>query len=622
MNLQPAYDIVTLNVLVNAFHAIAEEMGINLLRSARSTIIREARDCSCALFDPEGRIVAEAEHIPVQMSSLSLPMRACLAKHGGIRPGEVFLTNDPYIGGQHLQDITIFTPIFHGQTLLGFSGSIAHHVDIGGGAAGLTFDAKEFYEEGLRFTAMKLTLKRDFRINGSFHDIVHSNFRAPETTWGDIQAQLAANELGRRRVLELAERYGAGELVRYMGGAMEYSERMMRSAISAIPDGDYEAEDAIDDGVFQKDPIPIRVTLRVSGSRMTVDFTGTAPQVDEFLNVPLGSTYSSAYSSIKMALTAGSETIPANDGCYRPIRIEVPYGSILNPKPPAAVRARMCGAYRLFDAILMALQRALPDRVPALGFHANTTSGVSQFKDGKFSIFIEDIGGGWGGNPLRDGADMLDAPLSNCIITPIEAVELDHPFLMVKRYELLPDTGGAGKHRGGLGSSREYEVLEDGAEFFGYSDRHRFPPPGRPAASPAAVAPFGCCATMRRSSCPRRLASSCARAMSSGWLLVVAAASGARLIARLKRFCVISPTARSAGLTCLRTTRMPPLLSGTLQQFPARQEHDHRLLRRDRCWWHLHRCGHGDRRWPDSGGEGNHRGQPIAERGGGGRQAR
>ena len=186
-------DVVTLNVLVHAFHAVAEEMGINLLRSARSTIIREARDCSCALFDPKGRIVAEAEHIPVQMSSLSLPMQACLAKHGSIAPGEVFLTNDPYIGGQHLQDITIFTPIFAGSTLVGFSASIAHHVDIGGGAAGLTFDAKEFYEEGLRFTAMKLNLERDFGRNGLFHDIVHSNFRAPETTWGDIQAQLAAN---------------------------------------------------------------------------------------------------------------------------------------------------------------------------------------------------------------------------------------------------------------------------------------------------------------------------------------------------------------------------------------------------------------------------------------------
>jgi N-methylhydantoinase B len=150
----------------------------------------------------------------------------------------------------------------------------------------------------------------------------------------------------------------------------------------------------------------------------------------------------------------------------------------------------MCGAYRLFDAILMALQKALPERVPALGFHANTTSGVSQFKNGQFSIFIEDIGGGWGGNPVRDGADMLDAPLSNCIITPIEAVELDHPFLMVKRYELLPDTGGVGKFRGGLGSAREYEVLEDGAEFFGYSDRHRFAPPGAAGGEPGTRGAF------------------------------------------------------------------------------------------------------------------------------------
>lgn len=484
------FDVLTLNVLVNAFHAIAEEMGVNLLRSARSTIIREARDCSCALFDPQGRIVAEAEHIPVQMSSLSLPMKACISKHGAIRPGEVFLTNDPYIGGQHLQDITIFTPIMHNGILLGFSGSIAHHIDIGGGAAGLTFDAKEFYEEGLRFTAMKLNVKRDFGRNGAFYDIVHSNFRSPETTWGDIQAQLAANEVGRRRIVELAERYGAHELVRYMGGAMDYSERMMRNAIRIIPDGVYTAEDSIDDGVFHKDPIPIRVKLIVAGDSMTVDFAGTSPQVDEFLNVPLGSTYSSAYSSVKMALTAGGETIPANDGCYRPIKIDAPYGSILNPKPPAAVRARMCGAYRLFDSILMALQKALPDRVPALGFHANTTSGVSQFKDGVFSIFIEDIGGGWGGNPIRSGADMLDAPLSNCIITPIEAVELDHPFMMVKRYELMADTGGAGKNRGGLGSAREYEILEDGAEFFGYSDRHRFAPPGTAGGEPGSRGTF------------------------------------------------------------------------------------------------------------------------------------
>lgn len=475
MNLDP----VTLNVFISAFHAIAEEMGVNLLRSAHSTIIREARDCSCALLDWEGRIISEAEHIPVQMSSLSLPMKACLKKYAGkIGPGEVFVTNDPYIGGQHLQDITIFSPIFAGKQLLGFAGSIAHHVDIGGGSAGLTLGAREFYEEGLRFTAMKFNRREDFARNGIFYDIVHSNFRAPKVTWGDLQAQLAANEVGRRRILELVERYGLPTVKGYMGAAMDYSERRMRAAIAEIPDGRYIAEDSIDDTIGSDKPVPIRVAVEVKGETIHVDFAGTAPQIAEFLNVPLGSTYSSTYSAIKMALTSGTDAIPANDGCYRPIAIDVPYGSILNPAPPAAVRARMCGAYRAFDAVLTALQQALPARIAGLGFHANTTVGLTQRREDEFSIFIEDIGGGWGGNPQRDGADMLDAPLSNCLITPVEAIELDHPFILMRRYEFLTDTGGAGAHRGGLGSVREYEVLEDGVELFGYSDRHRFAPRG------------------------------------------------------------------------------------------------------------------------------------------------
>lgn len=484
-------DIMTLNVLINSFHEIAEEMGVNLLRSARSTIIREARDCSCALLDARGRIIAEAEHIPVQMSSLSLPMRACLQKFGGkIGPSEVFVTNDPYIGGQHLQDITVFTPVFSRSRLIAFTGSIAHHVDIGGGAAGLTFDAKEFYEEGLRFTAVKYDLKRDFAKNGSFYDLIHSNFRVPHITWGDLQAQLAANEIGKRRLLELVNRYGLRTLQFYMDAVMAYSERRMRAAIRKIPPGRYEAEDWIDDGVFRKEPIPIRAALDIRGDGIAVDFAGSSPQVEEFLNVPIGSTYSSTYSCIKMVLTSGQEPIPANDGCYRPITIRAPYGSVVNPAPPAAVRARMCGAYRIFDALLKAFQQAMPERVSALGFHANTTSGLSRFADGKFSIFIEDIGGGWGGNPRGDGADMLDAPLSNCLITPIEAVELDHPFILIRRYELLPDTGGPGRHRGGLGSVREYEVVEDGVEFFGYADRHRFAPDGTVGGLPGSTGHF------------------------------------------------------------------------------------------------------------------------------------
>lgn len=483
-------DAATLNVLMSAFHAAAEEMGVNLLLTARSTIIREARDCSCALLDPEGRIIAEAEHIPVQMSSLSLPMRSCLDKHGPIGPDEVFVTNDPFLGGQHLQDITIFSPIHLDGRLLGYAASIAHHVDIGGGSAGLTLGAREFYEEGLRFSALKLRRDVDFAPGGVFHDLVHANFRAPRTTWGDIQAQLAANEVGRRRILELADRYGVDLLLASMTAGMAYSERLMRAAITEIPDGRYTAEDWIDDSIASSDPIPIRVAVEVAEDAITVDLTGSAPQIAEFLNVPFGSTCSAVFSAVKMALTAGRETIPANDGCYRPIRIVAPKGSILNPQLPAATRARMCGAYRAFDAILLALRTAIPDRAAGLGFHVNTTIGFTRREEDGYSIFIEDIGGGWGGTPGGDGADMLDAPLSNCRITPVEAVELDHPFLRVLRYELLPDSGGAGTHRGGLGSVREFEVLADGVSFFGYADRHKKAPEGAAGGAPGSTGSF------------------------------------------------------------------------------------------------------------------------------------
>lgn len=516
-------DTTTLNVMMSAFHAISEEMGVNLLLTARSTIIREARDCSCALLDAEGRIISEAEHIPVQMSSLSLPMRACLAKHGrDISPDEVFVTNDPFLGGQHLQDITIFSPIYDQGRLLGFSASIAHHVDIGGGSAGLTLGASEYYQEGLRFSALKLRRKEDFAKGGVFHDLVHGNFRAPRTTWGDIQAQLAANEVGRRRILELVARYGADAVVHYMGAAMDHSERLMRAAIAAIPSGRYEAEDFIDDSIGSDAPIPIRVALEIGEDTIAVDLTGSAPQIGEFLNVPLGSTSSSVYSAIKMAVTAGRETIPANDGCYRPISISAPLGSIVNPLPPAATRARMCGAYRVFDAILMALRQAMPERSAGLGFHVNTTIGLTRSEGESYSIFIEDIGGGWGGTPTGDGADMLDAPLSNCRITPTEAVELDHPFIRVKRYELLPDTGGAGRWRGGLGSVREFEVLAEGVSFFGYADRHRNAPSGWAGGHAGTVGSF----TIIREGQPISLPSKTAFALKRGDVARVVSGGG------------------------------------------------------------------------------------------------
>lgn len=472
-------DPVTFNVVLNSLFQITEEMGINLLLSARSTIIREARDASCALLDSSGQIVAQAEHIPVQLCSLSLPLKSCLAKHGSIRPGEAFITNDPYSGGQHLQDIIIFSPIFYRGELIAFSGSIAHHIDIGGASAGMTYDATEYYQEGLLLPSLKVNVARDFRRGGLLHDLFRANFREPTTTLGDIKAQLAANRTGEMRLIELVEKKGLDLVKDCMAASIDYSERLMRAAIKSMPDGEYEASDMLDDGVFAPDPIPIKLKLAIADTNIKLDFSGTGPQRKEFINSPLGSTLSTIYSCVKMVASIFSGApIPANEGINRPIEALVESGSLLNPIPPAPVRARMCTCYRVFDSIIMAFQKAMPEKMPALGFHVNTTSGLSHFSQGKYRIFIEDIGGGWGGTPERDGADFVDTPLSNCKITPVEAIELDHPYMMIERFELLPDSAGAGKCRGGLGMVRQYRVLEDGVEFFGYADRHKFAPKG------------------------------------------------------------------------------------------------------------------------------------------------
>jgi N-methylhydantoinase B len=299
--------------------------------------------------------------------------------------------------------------------------------------------------------------------------------------------------------------------------AFAYAERRMRAAVDALPDGRYSAEDFVDGGVFDPTPIRVHVTLIVQGSDVVVDFSGTDPQVQEFLNVPYGSTVSTTFSAIKMLLDRNN-SIPANAGCFRPIRLEVPEGLFVNPRPPAATRARMCGAYRIFDSVLAALQQAQPDEVPAQGYHVNTTVGFSYAERGSHTIFIEDIGGGWGGAPTHDGADMVDTPLSNCRITPVEALERDHPYLRVERYALLPDSGGPGQHRGGLGMERVFRVLNSGVTFFGYADRHLRSPAG------SAGGRSGTRGSFERGA--ERLPSKCAVAVEKGDCIRVVAGGG------------------------------------------------------------------------------------------------
>jgi N-methylhydantoinase B len=516
------FDHATFAILLSTFESIADGMGENLVQSAHSTLIREARDGSCALLNATGEVIAQAKHIPIQMCSLSLPLRSCLEKYEGqIQPGEAFFTNDAFAGGQHLQDLILFTPVFADGELLAFAGSIAHHVDIGGGAAGMTYDAREYYQEGLRFSSCKIDVQRDLAPGGFLHDLIGANFRQPQTGLGDLRAQLSANYVGEQRLLAIVAKYGVEVVRRAIEDGFDYAEGMIRRAIEAVPDGVYEAEDYVDGGVFDPRPIRVHVSVEVAGSDVSVDFSGTDEQVHEFLNVPYGSTMSTTLSVLKMLLDPEG-LVPANEGCFRPMSIRAPRGSFVNPAPPAATRARMCGAYRIFDAVLSAFQQALPGAVPAQGFHVNTTVGFSQQRGGDYRIFIEDIGGGWGATPVHDGADMVDTPLSNCRITPVEALEREHAYLLVERYALLPDSGGAGRYRGGLGMERIFRVRDDGVNFFAYADRHERAPSGTAGGAPGTKGRF----EHLSSAGAERLPSKCSLPIAAGDAVRVVAGGG------------------------------------------------------------------------------------------------
>jgi N-methylhydantoinase B len=471
-------DQTTLAILARALLAAAEEMGVNLMRSAFSTIVREARDCSTALLDPEGNIVAQAEMIPMQLSALSMSFKACKAvlDLSSMGPQHALVLNDPYSGGQHLNDIILFTPVFFGDTLVGFAGSTAHHLDIGGGSAGINARATDIYQEGLVLPPLLFEVDRDWH-RGLFGRLFAANIRTPLLGVGDLNAQFAANFTGTRRLQALAQRVGVPVLFRAMAEVLDYSERRMRAAIRQIPDGTYEGEAFIDDDVYAPDPLPVRVTVRVEGSELWLDFTATAPQVRGMFNCPLSSSYAAAFAAIRAVVS--DKEIPANDGCNRPLHLHVPEGSLLNPRFPAPVRARMQAASRAFNAIHAALARPLPDRVPAPGFDTTTGFYLSQRRPGAYRVFGDVLGGGYGAGRGYDGADATDNPLSNCRNTPIEAIEQVHDHLLIRRYALLPDSGGPGQWRGGLGFCREVEILGAEVELTIYSDHFKLSTPGR-----------------------------------------------------------------------------------------------------------------------------------------------
>ncbi len=479
-------DPVDYAIISQALIAAAREMGAKLVRSAFSTVLREAKDGSAALLDARGNTVAQAELIPMQLGTIGHIFQPCAAMYPleTLQEGDFFAINDPYSGGQHLQDVFFFHPIFCHGTLLGFSASVAHHLDLGGGAPGLNPAATDVWAEGLIIPPLKLNMARDWH-GGMFERLLRANVRVPHQTMGDFDAQMAANAIGVARVQELAERYGADKVAAVMAALQDYSEARMRAAIGAVPDGVYYGEDAVDDDGDSDTTLPVRAKVTVRGDTIAVDFAGTAPQVRRNLNAPFASTVSAALSCVKAVLT--SSDIPFNAGAARPVTITAPEGSLLNPRRPAPVRARMEACFRAWNATMKALAQVVPDKVIACGFDTTTVGVFSHLEPQGWSVYLEIYGGGYGASAVGDGCDAVDGPLSNCSNTPIEALDQDFPFVRVLEYRLRPGSGGAGTHRGGLGFLRRFEVLADDVKLALYSDRFRRPADGLFGGKPGAV---------------------------------------------------------------------------------------------------------------------------------------
>ena len=472
-------DPVDYAVISQALLAASREMGTKLVRSAYSNIVREARDASCAILDPAGNIVAQSEMVPMQLGSMNTTLRACLAQYPAETLGEddFLVNNHPYHGGQHLQDVFIFRPVFIDGALIAFTGSTAHHLDLGGGSAGLNALASDVYQEGLLLPPLKFSLSRDWN-GGTFERLLAANIRVPDQTLGDFNAQFAAKAIGIERVRQLCAKYGVAAVRATMEELIGYSERQLRAAIRTLPDGVYYGEDAGDDIEGSGTPLWVRAKVTVAGDEMEIDFEGTCAQVGRNINSPLASTESAVMSCIKGVLIGGD--VPFNEGSFRPIRLKVPYGSILNPRPPAPVRARMLPCYRAYDAVMKALAtvKPLPARVIASGFDNALITCLARLSNGRYRVCLETYGGGFGASAAGDGADGIAAPLSNTTNSPIEALDMNFDYFRIVGYELNPGSFGHGRRRGGLGMRRTYEITADDVDFSLYGDRFEIPPEG------------------------------------------------------------------------------------------------------------------------------------------------
>ncbi len=468
---------ILMEIIAHAFVAVAEEMSITIWRTSRSTTVRELLDYSTAVFDGEGRNIAQAARMPVHLNSMELCLNEIVSHHLPLelwQDGDVIVTNDPYCGGQHLPDFIAFKPVFVEGRRIGITCTLIHHVDVGGGAAGgYNAHAIEIFQEGFRLPPVKIM--RAGKMQDDLLRTILQNVRDPETFRGDFLSQIAALEMGARGIRTLAQRYGADMLVSVGNALLDHSERAMREAILVLPDGIYRAEDFVDGDGLEPGQKRIAVTLTISGDTLAVDLEGTSHQAAGPINATMATTRSAVYYA---AIAATGVAALANSGCYRPVTVTAPEGSLVNARFPAPVSMRMLTGHRIATAVLKAFSQAIPDRIPASYYGVTFNHAINILhSDGRRQVYFDYSIGGWGAHPEADGPSGLAAGFHNGQNTPIEMVEAIFPLRFV-RYGFVPNSAGEGRMRGGLGLERSFEFLAERGLFNGSFDAFQSRPYG------------------------------------------------------------------------------------------------------------------------------------------------
>jgi N-methylhydantoinase B len=468
----------------NAFQSVAEEMGAALIRTALSPNIKDRRDCSTGIYSSDGQLVAQAEHIPLHLGLMPSVVKSTLEWFPieKLQPGDAVLTNDPYVSGSHLPDMCVISPLFVDGRCMGVLANLAHHVDVGGIApGGMPTTSSEIFQEGIRIPPVRI--RKAGVLDEEMLSLITTNVRTSREALGDFQAQLAANNVGERRLAEIIAKYGPESTEFYMRELIDYSERQMLARLKEFPKGTFTFEDYLEGDGLSGDLLPIKVRMVIEDNKILVDFTGTSPQSRGSVNCTRAVTLACTYYALKAVI---DPELPSTGGTFKPVEVITPPGTIVNPNFPAPVsNANINTAQRVADVVLGVLAQAKPERVPAAcsGSMSIFTIGGIDPRNGHYYSYVETYGGGQGAMFNQDGMDGVHTNMTNTRNTPVEVIEIAYP-LRVERYGLVPDTEGPGKFRGGMGLTREMTVLDHRPTISWGSDRHKLHPWGLKGGGP------------------------------------------------------------------------------------------------------------------------------------------